>query len=417
MRWAREAEKAQPLRRRSLLDWAREIVGASAFVVGEPQGEDFALREIVGAAVPGSKHPFVVHIAGDALLMVHVERDLSVWQREFLEYVAEKLFGAVAEAELVPAARDELAYPEEMIIGGSSSVHLLLDQIRQTISSDLHILLRGESGTGKELYARMIHETRRPGAPFEAINCAAIPADLLEAEMFGIGGGVTAGVEKRSGHFVNAGGGTVFLDEIGDLPPKVQGKLLRVLQEREVVPVGSSVPVKIEAQIVASTNKNLEQMIRDGAFREDLYYRLRGLEFVIPPLRERREEIPQLVVTFAHRAAAAAHKKIRGVSEKGLTALLHHDWPVNVRQLKTAVERAVLMCRSGGMLESRHFDLPRESLRLPPVQQTVDLQSVEIDAIQDALRRTNGNKAAAARLLGITRAGLYLKLKRHGIQH
>jgi len=413
LRWAREAEKSDASRRRRLLDWAREIAGAHGFVVGHREGDDLALQEIIGSVA--GKHVFEVHLEGHDFFIAHLERPLSAWQREFLEYVAARMFPRPAKEPPRPMD-DELSYPDEMVIGDSPAIRALLQRIQQMIGGDLHVLLRGERGSGKELFARMIHQSRRPGAPFKAVNCAAIPADLVEAELFGIKAGVATGVDRRNGLFIDAGNGTVFLDEIGDLPLKLQGKILRVLQEREVQPLGTSVPLKVNAQVITSTNKDLQQMVREGTFRADLYDRLKGLEFVILPLREHREDLPHYVVAFAQRAAAASHKRIRGVSEKALAQLAQYDWPGNIRELKTAVDRAVLLCPNGGALETRHFDLPREPAPTVPSDHSVDLVSREIEAIHDALRRTSGNKAAAARLLGITRPGLYVKMKRYGIR-
>jgi transcriptional regulator with PAS, ATPase and Fis domain len=292
--------------------------------------------------------------------------------------------------------------------------------------SDLSVLLTGETGTGKEMFARLIHDSSsRAAGPFIAINCAAIPAELLEYELFGIGGRVATGVDAREGFFVQAHGGTLFLDEIGDLPERLQPKLLRALQEREVLAVGGSAPRKVDVRAVAASNRDLERLVKEGLFRADLFYRLRGIELRLPPLRERREDLPALLLAFAARAAAKYGKRVRGVSRRALSTLLSHDWPGNVRELESLIERAVLLCPDGGTLQREHLGIVETDhaepiqtalpVALPgPEEETLQAQvdAVEREAILRALAAAKGNKSKAARLLGITRNGLALKMER-----
>jgi len=304
------------------------------------------------------------------------------------------------------------------------------------VSSTKDVLLLGETGTGKELFASLIHRSGPDRAgPFVAVNCAAIPTDQLEAELFGIGRGVATQVDARPGLFLQADGGTLLLDEIGEIPDAVQPKLLRAIEEREVRPVGAARPRKISLRLVAASNRDLPAMARDGRFRPDLYYRLQKVEIRLPALRERREEIPELVTRFVRECSAAEGKRIRGVTRRALDRLLAHPWPGNVRQLKTAVERAVLLCPDGGALESKHLDLdeppadpvpdraaevskPATGGAVPrairPLQERLD--EVERTAILEALAASRGNKTQAARLLGISRPGLAMKIKRLGLE-
>jgi transcriptional regulator with PAS, ATPase and Fis domain len=273
--------------------------------------------------------------------------------------------------------------------------------------------------------------------PFVAINCAAIPSELLESELFGVHGRVATGVDPRPGLFIQADGGSIFLDQIGELAEPLQAKLLRVLQEREVLPLGASGPRKIDVRVIASSNRDLLQRTEESRFRADLYYRLRGLQFHIPPLRERREDIPALVLAFVTRASEAHHRRVQGVSRKALQLLMEHDWPGNVRELQSEVERAVLVCHRGGTLQAEQFGsvkwavdrksaapsgADKPSATLPMAVPRHDdgtlperIDALERKAIKDTLRAARGNKSLAARMLGITRNGLAIKMKRLNI--
>ncbi len=304
----------------------------------------------------------------------------------------------------------------------------------------MDVLLLGETGTGKELIARLVHASGHSAkGPFIAINCAAIPSELLEADLFGVEARVATGVDPRPGLFAKAEGGTLFLDEIGDMAERLQAKLLRVLQEREVLPVGAHHPKKIHVRVISASNKDLAARVEAGTFRDDLYYRLRGLQFHLPPLRERKEDLPSLVLAFAQEGAKRYDKEIRGISRKALELLTAYAWPGNIRELKNEVDRAVLLATDGGHLESDHFgpvkyavehsraNTPQNDAAMTTgsahaVEASASgalhgrVDAVEREAILEALRATHGNKSKAAQLLGITRNGLALKVKRLGIK-
>lgn len=365
------------------------------------------------------------------------------WQRELISYVAFRLAGAVAAPALrvTPSAADELRIPEGMVVGESASMGRLLEQIRATVRSRMDVLLTGETGTGKELFARLIHDSGLYAAgPFVAINCAAIPAHLLESQLFGIHGRIATGVDAHPGLLVQAESGAIFLDEIGELAEALQAKLLRFLQEREVHAVGASTPRKIDLLVISSSNRDLEDAVRKGTFRADLFYRLRSLRFHLPPLRERKEDIPGLVLAIASRAAEESGKRISGVGRKAVSLLVAHDWPGNIRELQSEIRRAVLVCPTGSLLTPEHFGpvkwavekagkdeektasnpAPPEPARVaqppafsaPAAKLQDQIDAVERRAIQDALTATGGNKSKAADLLGVTRAGLAMKMRR-----
>jgi DNA-binding NtrC family response regulator len=446
MQWLREAEDAEDGigggRRRELLSRARGIVHADAIVLCRltRQG-DLAFEEIDGelpsesaaaelAAMmrdPGDVLPLtaitrtgwtVVPLgSGRAMAVQSSVGSSRIDWHPFIEFVALRLFADRRRERKASSGIVNLIFPDRYIPGTSAAMRRLHEQLLGASRTRAHVLLRGENGTGKEFVAEILHASGSTAkGPFRAINCAAIPAELLEAELFGVRHRVATGVDPRPGLFIEANHGTVFLDEIGDLPLTLQPKLLRVLQEREVQPLGTSKPVKIDVRIIASTNRDLEQMLREHRFRDDLYYRLRGLEFTVPPLRERREDIPAIATELLSRIAESHHKRIEGVSRKALAQLTSYHWPGNVREMENVLERAISRCPSGGTLEAKHFDDLSAAPATPaPSSLQSNLATTERETILSALRRTDGNKSEAARLLGITRAGLYLKLKRHKI--
>jgi len=322
------------------------------------------------------------------------------------------------------AAQPARCVPAPQLIGE----HPLMQQIRKLVdrvaTSDVTVLVHGESGTGKEVVARMIHaRSARAGQPFIAVNCGAIPAELLESEMFGHErGSFTGAISSRAGMFQLANGGTIFLDEVSEMSPALQVKLLRVLQEREVRPVGSDRSVKIDVRVIAATNKNLENEIAAGRFREDLFYRLNVVPVPLPPLRERRSDVPLLVEHYLERHKQRHRRKEVRITEEALVHLWEHDWPGNVRELENLVERLVILCE-GDTIDV--CDLPPQmrtflSRRaIPNIQlgdNGIDLNSIveefENALIRKALDRTHGNKQAAARLLGVNRTTLVAKLRR-----
>jgi DNA-binding NtrC family response regulator len=444
LRFVRELERSGAVEAAERLGSARRALGAGSLLildVRDPRGtavvacegplpSESHLDDLAATEVDTAGEALLVVASGSRRLIALFNRIPEPWQQDFFSYLAEKLLPGVPAAPPDDSPRPEegLSVPSGMIVGSSAAVQDLLAQVRAMARSDLSVLLTGETGTGKELFARLIHDSSpRVEGPFIAINCAAIPAELLEYELFGIGSRVATGVDQREGFFVQAHGGTLFLDEIGDMPERLQPKLLRALQEREVLAVGASTPRKVDVRTVAASNRDLERLVKEGLFRADLYYRLRGLELRLPPLRGRRDDLPALLLAFASRAASKYGKRVHGVSRRALSALLAHDWPGNIRELEAAVERAVLLCPDGGTLQREHFgsleraaDEPLSSappLALPDspavtgtLQEQVD--TVEREAILRALATAEGNKSKAARLLGITRNGLSLKMGR-----
>lgn len=309
------------------------------------------------------------------------------------------------------------------IIGQSPSIVHLTEVIAQVAPSEATVLISGESGTGKELVASAIHyNSPRKDGPLIKINCAAITDTLLESELFGHEKGAFTGADRRKeGKFVQANGGTLFLDEIGEMPLAMQAKLLRVLQEREITRVGGDSIIPVDVRVVAATNRDLTMSVKNGEFREDLYYRLNVVELGIPPLRERRDDIPLLASRFMASFAEKNRKEIKGLTPRAMDLLVRYDWPGNVRELMNMMERGVVLSRSEWLDES---DFP---IRLTPEQKEyriearVDeypdepLDEMEKRAIAVMLERTGGNKSEASRRLGITRKTLHKKLKEYGI--
>ena len=303
-----------------------------------------------------------------------------------------------------------------LFVGDSPPARRVLDLVGRVASSKISVLVTGESGTGKELVARMIHaKSDRAEKPFVAINCAALPETLLESELFGIERGVATGVEARAGKFETAQGGTLFLDEIGDMPLTLQSKLLRVLQEREIERVGGRRRVPIDVRVLAATHANLAARIARGDFREDLYYRLRVVEIALPPLRDRREDIPRLVRHFLDRFAAREARDAPVLDRDAYAALLSHDFPGNIRELENLLEGAAALSQGGTIRREDLQWLPAasdgstEPLAAADGEEIPDLRALEERHIRRVLRLAGGNKSRAARLLGISRRTLYRK--------
>lgn len=296
-------------------------------------------------------------------------------------------------------------------------------KLAETVApTDSTVLVTGESGTGKEVVARYIHAlSDRSGGPFVSINCGALPENLLESELFGhLKGAFTGAVRDREGLFVAARAGTFFLDEVGEMTAATQVKLLRVLQEREVVPVGSTEPVSVDVRIVAATNRDLEEEIRRGAFRGDLYYRLNVITLHLPPLRDRGDDVPILAEHFLARFAASRGREAPVLSGDALAALQAYDWPGNVRELENALERAAVLSPDGEISRSAlparilsERAQPLVSDRLPP---NPPLEIIERAYIHWVLESEGGNKTRAAEILGIDPSTLYRKLVRYGLQ-
>jgi len=311
-------------------------------------------------------------------------------------------------------------YRQHDIITKNPRMQEILALTQDIASLRSTVLIRGESGTGKELVARAIHYSgSRADKPFITVSCAALTETLLESELFGYEKGAFTGANGQAkGKFEVANGGTIFLDEIGDISPKLQADLLRVLQERRFYRVGGTQEVEVDARVIAATNKNLPEEVRQGKFREDLYYRLNVIEIQLPPLRERREDIPLLAEHFVHRISSELGREIGGISGSALKVLMAHDWPGNVRELENVIERAIVTCRNG-TLDEQDFSWLQ---RTPAAAQgwevpDVSLGELERRAIVAALERKGGNVKEASAALGIDRSTLYDKLKRYEISH
>lgn len=389
----------------------------------------------------------VGRITGVALHCGKIHEDMSRLHQE-LQHKAAKiseqnrqisvLQGELADsAGLLPAKPKPTEFQRGAIRGHSPGIVQVLDTIRKVAPSDASVLIRGESGTGKELLARALHDNSpRRKSPMVAVHCGALAPSLLESELFGhVRGAFTDAREDKVGRFALADGGTLFLDEIGDISLDIQVKLLRALQERTIEPVGATQPVSVDVRLVAATHRDLEQLIADGRFREDLYYRLNVVSVTLPALRERGDDIFELSLFFLRRAAERTGKRITQFDDRAISALMHHAWPGNVRELENAIERAVVLAEgdrvmlgdlpapvSGGQARKATAPAASRSAILQPrtaaLRTKVSLvagASDERELLSDALERCGGNKAEAARMLNMPRSTYHSKLKKHGL--
>ncbi len=326
------------------------------------------------------------------------------------------------DLSLVEDLRRELAGQHSFadIVGRSDAMRQVFQLLPLLAESDSTVLIEGASGTGKELVARAIHAlSPRKHKPFVALNCGALPDTLLESELFGYeAGAFTDARRDKPGRFALADGGTIFLDEIGDISPAMQARLLRVLQERVFEPLGGVKPVSIDVRVLAATNQDLPQLVQAGKFRDDLFYRIHVVRLPLPRLRERREDIPLLIEHFVAKFNRLQNKDVLGVADDVLARLMEHDFPGNVRELENIVEHAFVLCRSG-LVQMAHLPphlrgCSSSSDSLSGVN-GMTLQAIEQLAIRDALRKSGGNRTIAARQLGIDPSTLHRKLKALGI--
>ncbi len=330
------------------------------------------------------------------------------------------------------------------MIGSSAPIRALLEEVAQVTGTSATVLIRGENGTGKELVAGIIHaNSSRSGGPFIKVNCAALPEGLVESELFGHErGAFTGAVGLRKGRFEMAHGGTLFLDEVGDMTLTTQAKLLRVIQEKEFERVGGAETIRVDARLIAATNRDLESMVGQGTFRQDLYYRLSVFPLILPPLRERRSDIMALVTHFVDQVSAANRKKVVRLTQEATALLLRYDWPGNIRELENVVERAVILCGLDGVIGAQHLPpwlqsappaaLSRETDDTAPVplapgpafgpeqpDATLDeaLAALEERLIVQALEVEGGTMSRAARRLGITERVMGLRMARYGLDY
>lgn len=323
-------------------------------------------------------------------------------EKEFLQQQLDQIFGF------------------KNFVGNSPQIQHVFQQIQVVSASDSTTLITGESGTGKELVAHAIHySSRRKGKPFIKVNCAALSENLIESELFGHEkGAFTSAISKRIGRFELANSGTLFLDEIGDIPASTQIKLLRVLETKEFERLGGNDTIKVDVRVLTATNKNLEAAVKDGTFREDLYFRLNVINIHIDPLRERKSDISLLVYYFLEKYATQMNKRINRVSKNAMQLLESHDWPGNVRELENAIERAVVYCRENVLTEEY---LPPNIRKTDGVQVTLNLPSYSLNEaekilIEKVVHQTKWNLKQAAATLGISRGTLYSKLEKHRIK-
>ena len=346
----------------------------------------------------------------------YIEKPFRVEKmRLLLQRMAEKV-RLVTENEFL---RERVTTEENLdgIIGSSANIQDVLRMISRLKDTRTPVLISGESGTGKELAARAIHfRGAMAKTPFIAVDCGSLVPTLMESELFGYEKGAFTGATKsKAGLFQAADGGTIFLDEIGELPQEMQAKLLRVLQEKEVRPVGGRTSYKTDCRIIAATNRKVEDALRDGKLREDLYYRISAVSVHLPPLRERREDILPLAVSFLKRYAAQANRDISSFSAEASDRLRAFDWPGNVRQLQNEVQRAVLLCE-GKIVDGADLSITSAASESTGDTSFTLLEGVERNTIVQMLKETGGNKLETAKRLGIGRQTLYNKIKAYGIE-
>ena len=375
---------------RRTLDTGREVVNQQVFII-----------DTKGRRVPISVSTAVLRdAAGVPLGGVESFRDLSE-----VEELRRRL---------------EASYTCEDMVGRSAPMRRLFALVPVVAASDTTVVIEGASGTGKELVARAIHaQSHRRRRPFVAVNCGALPDTLLESELFGYKAGAFTDTRRdKPGRFALAEGGTLFLDEVGDISPAMQAKLLRVLQERVFEPLGSVQPVKSDVRVIAATNRDLEEGMRQGTFRQDLFYRLNVIRLQLPALRDRRDDIPLLVEHFVAKHNTLRHRSIEGLSAAAMACLMSHDFPGNVRELENAIEHAFVLC-PGSVIEVDHLPpaLSSRGVPCPACAGTrANLRQIEASLLVELLRRHQGNRAAAARELGVHPSTVFRKIRSLGLE-
>ncbi len=354
--------------------------------------------------------------ASDYLLKPFALDDLMITIDKVLE------LHALRDENVKLRAQLERRYDFEHIIGHSGKMQEVFDAARRVAPTRATVLLGGESGTGKGLLARAIHHhSPRRDAPFTKISCSTIPENLMESELFGYEkGAFTGATQSHQGKFEQADGGTVFLDEIGDVPPAVQVKLLRVLQEREFERLGGSKTIHVDVRIIAATNQDLRAALEQGTFREDLYYRLNVVPISLPPLRERKEDIPYLLDHILTKFGGDTENRMQVISQAAMEKLMAYHWPGNVRELENIIERSMVLARSETVeaddIRLDHATASSRSEAAAFLPQGMTLEQYEQELIREALRRTGDNKSQAARLLGMTRNALRYRLSQMGVE-
>lgn len=370
----------------------------------------------------------VVMVSGHGTIEMAVEC-LRAGAVDFIEkpFKKERLLAAVERALKIKELtwdvqrlkrQAESRHRFDALVGASRVMQDLFERMRAALDNDSTILILGETGTGKDLVARTIHQnSHRARGPFIPVNCAALPAELIESELFGYKKGAFTGANVDSaGIFKAAEGGTVFLDEITEAPPPVQAKLLRVLQDKRIRPVGSTEEIPVDVRIICSTNRDIEREVSSGRFREDLFFRISVITLNVPPLRERREDIPLLVDAFIERFNRKFNRQVKGIDPEAMKVLLSHNWKGNVRELENCIESAFATGRPGPFITVE--SLPAQIVKKAEdrrVDRPMRLDQAEREAVIRALKAARGNKSRAASLLGITRKRLYHLIKKYGL--
>ena len=389
------------------------------------------IREVVGTAASGTDHPQILMMTAHAT----VESAIEAMKLGALDYLQKPFeideFLVVARRAIehgrlrthhdyLITERDE-QFDHYGIVGTSRAIQEVARIGRLVAQSRSTVLVTGETGTGKELVARAIHNwSAQRDMPLVRVNCAALPETLIESELFGhVRGAFTGAVTNKKGRFALADGGTILLDEIGVIAPTVQAKLLRVLQEREFEPLGSERTVQVDVRIIAATNRDLRQLAADGRFQEDLYYRLNVIPIAMPPLRDRREDIPLLVEHFIRRHASRAGKRIDGISPEAMASFVDGQWPGNVRELENTVERAVVLARST-IIHAADVTLvgspSAAPTSLPSLNLKQNLEWTERESLRRALDASRGIKKDAAELMGLSQRAMSYYLHKHRIE-
>jgi DNA-binding NtrC family response regulator len=409
--------------------------GEEGLRVAEAEAPDVILCDLVmpGISGPEAIRRLVMLCPEAAVIVITahatVETTVEAFREGAVDYllkpiVPEELFGKVGRSMERRQLERELRYlrreisaagPGDRIVGNSGSIVAVRDLIARVGPSSSSVLITGESGTGKELVARAIHSvSQRSQGPFIAVNCAALPRDLAESELFGhVRGAFTGAMRDKPGYFELAGGGTLFLDEICELSPEVQAKLLRAIDQQEIFRVGGTRQIRTNVRIVAATNRNVKNEIAENRFREDLYFRVSVIEIPLPPLRERREDIPMLVDHLLHRLAAELKRRISGVDHAALRLLMSATWRGNIRELANVLERAILLTDDEWIAVA---DLPAELAGAveagePGDDLRIAVRAYEREHIRQVLTRTDGNREEASRRLGIDPSTLYRRMK------
>ncbi|NGQ96674.1 sigma 54-interacting transcriptional regulator [Brevibacillus sp. SYP-B805] len=435
--WNEAAEKIYEISRENVIGTSLETHFASDSIrLKDALAQGTTVQRVYHVPRP-DRHVLInsapIRLNGEIIGAISIEQDITELVRlnQELADTTAHLHTLKQEMNRYQAADD----PFFAIKGHSASIQAAIQAAKKVAQTDATVLLYGESGVGKELFAQAIHQaSRRHDKPFIAINCAAIPAALFESELFGYQGGAFTGAEKKGkpGKLEMAHGGTLFLDEIGELPLELQVKLLRALQEKQFYRVGGTDPITVNTRIIAATNRNLEQMVAEGRFREDLYYRLNVFSLEIPPLRERKEDILELVQIFIQEHSIAHGQPVPRIAPEVMQALFDYSWPGNIRQLRNVIERLFIL-QEGGVILPDHLPAsirsetalslavperpPAAAIAPRPLKGGVSGgNGTEQERILAALDRTYGNKKAAAELLGISRGTLYNKMRKYGIR-